>query len=77
MGPVPAAGGRDRGHRHRCSAHRHRRAVETLYEKKADGDVDLDAFHDGTAAAYRLLEARNADPSLVWWMRPCDCTLGN
>jgi hypothetical protein len=27
--------------------------------------VDLDAFHDGTAAAYRLLEARNADPSRV------------
>lgn len=41
------------------------RAVETLYEEEADGDVDLDAFHDGTAAAYRLLEARNADPSLV------------
>jgi hypothetical protein len=40
-------------------------AVETLYEKEIDGDVDLDAFHDGTAAAYRLLEARNADPSLV------------
>jgi hypothetical protein len=41
------------------------RAVETLYEEEADGDVDLDAFHDGTAAAYRLLEARNANPSLV------------
>ena len=41
------------------------RAVETLYEEEADGEVDLDAFHDGTAAAYRLLVARNADPSLV------------
>jgi hypothetical protein len=41
------------------------RAVETLYEEEADGGVDLDAFHDGTAAAYRLLEARNVDPSLV------------
>jgi hypothetical protein len=41
------------------------RAVETLYEEEADGKVDLDAFHDGTAAAYRLLAARNADPSLV------------
>jgi len=40
-------------------------AVETLYEKEIDGDVDLDAFHDGTAAAYRLLEVRNADPRLV------------
>jgi hypothetical protein len=40
-------------------------AVETLYEKEIDGYVDLDAFHDGTAAAYRLLEARNADPRLV------------
>jgi hypothetical protein len=40
-------------------------AVETLYEEEADGDVDLDAFHDGTAAAYRLLEARNAEPNLV------------
>jgi hypothetical protein len=41
------------------------RAVETLYEKEIDGDVDLDAFHDGTAAAYRLLEFRHADPRLV------------
>jgi hypothetical protein len=41
------------------------RTVETLYEEEADGDVDLDAFHDGTAAAYRLLEARTANPSLV------------
>jgi hypothetical protein len=41
------------------------RAVETLYEEEVDGDVDLDAFHDGTAAAYRLLEARNTDPNLV------------
>jgi hypothetical protein len=40
------------------------RAVETLYEE-IDGDVDLDAFHDGTAAAYRLLEVRHADPRLV------------
>jgi hypothetical protein len=40
-------------------------AVETLYEKEIDGNMDLDAFHGGTAAAYRLLEARNADPSLV------------
>jgi hypothetical protein len=41
------------------------RAIETLYEKEIDGDVDLDAFHDGTAAAYRLLEVRQADPRLV------------
>jgi hypothetical protein len=41
------------------------RAVETLYEEEADGEVDLDAFHDGTAAAYRLLEARNVNPSGV------------
>jgi len=41
------------------------RAVETLYEEEADGGVDLDAFHDGTAAAYRLLEARKTNPSLV------------
>jgi hypothetical protein len=40
-------------------------AVETLYEQEADGDVDLDAFHGGTAAAYRLLEVRNANPRLV------------
>jgi hypothetical protein len=40
-------------------------AVGSLYEKEIDGDVDLDAFHDGTAAAYRLLQARNADPRLV------------
>jgi hypothetical protein len=40
------------------------RAVETLYEE-IDGDVDLDAFHDGTAAACRLLEFRHADPRLV------------
>jgi hypothetical protein len=33
--------------------------------EEIDGDVDLDAFHGGTAAAYRLLETRNADPRLV------------
>jgi hypothetical protein len=52
------------------------RAVETLYEKEIDGDVDLDAFHDGTAAAYRLLEVRHADPAWCW-RRPCVCTQGN
>lgn len=40
-------------------------AVSTLYEEEVDGHVDLDAFHDGTAAAYSLLEARNPDPHLV------------
>ncbi len=40
-------------------------AVETLYEEETDGQVDLDAFHDGTAAAYRLLQVRHADPRLV------------
>jgi hypothetical protein len=40
-------------------------AVATLYEQEVDGWVDLDAFHHGTAAAYRLLEVRNADPRLV------------
>jgi hypothetical protein len=40
-------------------------AVETLYEKELDGYVDLDAFHDGMATAYRLLKARNLDPRLV------------
>jgi hypothetical protein len=41
------------------------RAVGTLYEKEIDGQVDLDAFHDGTAAAYSLLRARHADPHLI------------
>lgn len=40
-------------------------AVEVLYEADATGYLDLDAFHYGTAAAYRLLEARGADPDGV------------
>jgi hypothetical protein len=40
-------------------------AVEALYEEEIDGYVDLDAFHNGTAAAYNLLKARNADPRRV------------
>jgi hypothetical protein len=41
------------------------RAVLTLYELEADGYLHLDAFHDGTAAAYRLLELRRPDPAAV------------
>jgi Domain of unknown function (DUF4365) len=39
--------------------------VQTLYEEEVDGQVDLDAFHGGTAAAYTLLKARRADPHLL------------
>jgi hypothetical protein len=41
------------------------RAVNVFHETDADGYLDLDAFHDGTGATYRLLEARNVDPHLV------------
>jgi hypothetical protein len=40
-------------------------AVEVLYEADATGYLDLDAFHYGTAAVYRLLEARGVDPGDV------------
>jgi hypothetical protein len=41
------------------------RAVLTLYEQEADGYLDLDAFHDGTGAAYRLLELRKSDAGAI------------
>jgi hypothetical protein len=37
-------------------------AIEVLYEADTEGYLDLDAFHYGTATAYRLLEARGTDP---------------
>jgi len=40
-------------------------AIEMLYETDTSGQFDVEAFQDGTWAAYQLLEVRNADPSAV------------
>jgi hypothetical protein len=40
-------------------------AIETLYATDTNGQFDVDAFQDGTWAAYGLLEIRNTDPSAV------------
>ncbi len=36
-------------------------AIEMLYETDTSGQFDVEAFQDGTWAAYQLLEVRNAD----------------
>ena len=41
------------------------RAVEILYETDTNGQFDIEAFQDGTWAAYHLLEIRNTDPTAV------------
>jgi hypothetical protein len=40
-------------------------AVEKLYETDANGWFDIQAFQDGTWAAYDLLEIRSTDPGTV------------
>jgi hypothetical protein len=40
-------------------------AVEILYETDTNGQFDIEAFQDGTGAAYHLLEIRNTDPIAV------------
>ncbi len=40
-------------------------AVLTLFEEEAEGHVDLDAWHDGAALAYRLLKARRSSSAAV------------
>jgi hypothetical protein len=39
--------------------------VEKLYETDANGWFDIQAFQDGTWAAYDLLEIRSTDPGTV------------
>ena len=41
------------------------RAIEILYETDAHSQFDVEAFQDGTWAAYHLLEIRNTDPNAV------------
>jgi hypothetical protein len=41
------------------------RAVEILYETDTNGQFDIEAFQDGTWAAYHLLEIRKTDPTAV------------
>lgn len=40
-------------------------AVDMLYECEVEGSLDLEAWHDGTEAAYRLLAARGVSPDDV------------
>ncbi len=55
----------ERGEDSRVTVERIARSIEVLYEADESGYLDLDAFHYGTSAAYRLLELRGSDPSEV------------
>jgi hypothetical protein len=54
-----------RGEASHVTAERIGRSVEVLYEADEKGYLDLDAFHYGTSAAYRLLELCSVDPNDV------------
>lgn len=54
-----------RGEDSRVTAERIARSVEVLNEADDSGYLDLDAFHYGTSAAYRLLELRGMEPNDV------------
>jgi hypothetical protein len=41
------------------------RAIEILYETDTNDQFDVEAFQDGSWAAYHLLEIRNTDPTAV------------
>jgi hypothetical protein len=52
----------ERGEDSHVAAERIAMSVEVLYEADEMGYLDIDAFHYGTSAAYRLLELRGVDP---------------